>query len=63
MPEAADARIEGSILWSLPHFPGSFLMKKKNLHIGDINLFYMNIRENAETRVNEYKKKFNSSSR
>jgi hypothetical protein len=63
MPGVADARIEGSILWSLPRFPGSFLMKKKNLHIGDINLFYMNIRENAETRVNEYKKKFNSSSR
>jgi hypothetical protein len=53
---AADARIEGSILWSSPRFPGSFLFRNKNLHIGDINLFYMNIRENVRQRVKEYKK-------
>lgn len=55
-PGAADARIEGSILWSQPRFPGSFLIRNNNLHIGDINLFYMNIRENVQLRVSQYKK-------
>lgn len=55
-PGAADARIEGSMLWSTPHFPGSFLFKRKNYHIGDINLFYVNIRENVRTRVHQFVK-------
>jgi hypothetical protein len=52
---AADARIHDRILWvSQLNFPGSFLVRKKNLHIGDINLFWMNIRENCQTRVRAY---------
>lgn len=53
---AADARIHDRILWvSELHFPGSLLVrKKKNLHVGDINLYYVNIRENARTRVNAF---------
>ena len=52
---AADARIHDRILWvSELNFPGSFLVRKKNLHIGDINLFWMNIRENCVTRVTSY---------
>ena len=55
--EATDARICDRILWvSELNFPGSFLIRKKNLHIGDINLFWMNIRENCNTRVRSYKR-------
>jgi hypothetical protein len=53
----ADAQIHDGVLWlSRPHFPGSFLLPIKNYHIGDINLYYMNIRENVHARVNAFKK-------
>jgi hypothetical protein len=29
----------------------------KNYHVGDINLFYYDVRKNAVLRVNEYLKK------
>lgn len=47
-----DARIHGNILWiSKPKFPGSAFYKSRNYHIGDINLFYVNIREDVRRRV------------
>lgn len=54
-PGGADARINGRIL-SVKNinFPGSFLVQRKNLHIGDINLFWMNIRQNTLTRTKAY---------
>ena len=56
-PKVADAQIHESILWSnRPQFPGSFLYRTSNYHIGDINLFYLNIRENMKTRILAYKK-------
>jgi len=55
--KATDAQIHGYILWSdRPKFPGSFLYRANNYHIGDINLFYMNIRNNVNTRISSYKK-------
>ena len=52
-----DAQIHDGILWMhKPHFPGSFFYRSKNYHIGDINLFYMNIRENIRARINAYRK-------
>lgn len=55
-PNAADATIHGNILWvNKLDFPASFLVRRRNLHIGDINLFYLNIRENLRTRVQAYK--------
>lgn len=49
------AMISNNILWTnKPKFKGSFLFTTKNYHIGDINLFYMNIRENAMHRVEAY---------
>ncbi len=55
---AADAQIHGNVLWlNKPHFPGSFFFRTKNYHIGDINLFYVNIRENVHARIAAYKKK------
>jgi hypothetical protein len=57
-PHVADAQIHDNILWvHKPHFPGSFFYMTKNYHIGDINLFYMNIRENVHSRIAAYKKK------
>ena len=57
-PGLTDAQINGNLLWiHKPHFKGSFLYFSKNYHIGDINLFYMNIRENLRTRVGSYRKK------
>ena len=55
-PGVADAQIHENILWSnRPKFPGSFLSTMTNYHIGDINLFYMNIRENMQRRIVEYR--------
>lgn len=54
----ADAQIHQGILWTRkPRFPWGFLLKTKNYHIGDINLYYMNIRKNVRTRVQYYFRK------
>ncbi|HEY0355314.1 MAG TPA: DUF3089 domain-containing protein, partial [Flavisolibacter sp.] len=48
----AGARIHHNIVWTdKPRFPGSFFFRTKNYHIGDINLYYMNIRKNVEQRI------------
>ena len=53
-----DAQIHEGILWvKRPHFPGSFLYRTANYHIGDINLFYLNIRSNIQTRVRAFWKR------
>lgn len=58
IPELVDAQIHGNILWvSKPKFFGSIFLKTKNYHIADYNLFYVNIRENAGTRIREFLKK------
>jgi hypothetical protein len=58
IPELVDAQIHGNILWvSKPKFFGSIFLKTKNYHIVDYNLFYVNIRENAGTRIREFLKK------
>ena len=50
-----DARIYGGVLWvTKPKFPGSALFITRNYHIGDINLFYMNLRENVEQRIKAF---------
>jgi len=54
-PNVADAQIHDDVLWiHKPHFPGSFFFRTKNYHIGDINLFYMNIRDNVRTRIGAF---------
>ncbi|MHB1920911.1 MAG: DUF3089 domain-containing protein [Chitinophagaceae bacterium] len=59
------AQIHRGILWiSKPRVPGSFLIHNKNYHIGDINLFYANIRKNLRQRIAHYwKQKQDSSAR
>lgn len=49
------ATINRNILWTnRPKFLFSFLLKTKNYHAGDYNLFYYSIRENIETRIKAY---------
>lgn len=55
IPELVHAQVHGNILWvNKPHFFGSIFLTMKNYHIADYNLFYMNIRENVETRIRNY---------
>lgn len=54
---STDAQINGGLLWvKKPKFPWGFLYFNKNYHVGDINLFYMNMRENIRQRIGEYLK-------
>jgi hypothetical protein len=47
-----NTQAEGSALWvSHPRFPGSFLYRSKNYHAGDINLFYVDIRNDVSRRI------------
>ena len=58
VPHVVSAQIHNNILWSSkPDVPGKILYTQKNYHIGDINLFYMNIRENVAARINAFLKK------
>lgn len=50
--ETTDAQVQDGVLWvDKPKFRGSVFFTTKNYHIGDINLFYMNIRHNVEQRI------------
>jgi Protein of unknown function (DUF3089) len=47
-----DGQISNGFLYvKKPKFPGSFLYLTRNYHIGDINLYYINIRENVSRRI------------
>jgi hypothetical protein len=51
------AGIHGNVLWSTkPRFAGSILLRRRNYHIGDINLFWKDIRDNAALRVEAYQR-------
>ena len=57
VPHVNDAWIHENVLWvHKPHFPGSFFFRTRNYHIGDINLFYMNVRQNIRARIRAYSK-------
>ena len=50
-----NARVSGNVLWSSkPRFLGNVFLKEKNYHIGDINFFWKNIRDNVQTRVEKF---------
>jgi Protein of unknown function (DUF3089) len=50
--QTTDAQISNGLLYvRKPKFPWSFLYFTKNYHVGDINLFYLNIRENIGQRL------------
>ena len=59
VPHVVSAQVHHNILWtSKPDMPGKILLTTKNYHVGDINLFYLNIRENLTTRIRSYKKMY-----
>jgi hypothetical protein len=52
----AQAKITDKVLWTAkPKIFGSFLVKNPNYHIGDYNLYYVNVRENVIERMKAYK--------
>jgi hypothetical protein len=54
-PNICDAEVyKGVLLCTRPKFKGSFLLRTKNYHPGDINLYYMHVRENAELRAQQF---------
>ncbi|MEO6132562.1 MAG: DUF3089 domain-containing protein [Saprospiraceae bacterium] len=55
MPNLVFAQVHEDLLWvNKPVFPGSFLFTRKNYHIADYNLFYGDVRKNAQDRVRVY---------
>jgi hypothetical protein len=55
IPHTVNAVIHQNILWTCkPNMFGKIFFTKKNFHVGDINLFYMNIRENVKTRIGAF---------
>lgn len=55
LPQVADAEVRnGYLLCIKPKFPGSIFFRRKNYHVGDLNLYYFNIRENAQTRARAF---------
>ena len=55
LEERVDAQVYQGILWAnKPRFPWSFLLRRKNYHIADINFYYNNIKQNAQERVKKY---------
>ncbi len=55
-----NAWVQGNALWiTHPKFPGSFLYRNKNYHAGDINLFYVDIREDVSRRIESFHQKHN----
>ncbi len=57
VPHTVNANIHRNVLWTCkPNMFGRIFFTKKNFHVGDINLFYMNIRQNVQTRITAYLK-------
>jgi hypothetical protein len=56
IPGTTGAEIHEGVLWvGKPKFPGSVFFRTRNYHIADINLFYMNLRRNIETRLRNFR--------
>ncbi|MBL7813350.1 MAG: DUF3089 domain-containing protein [Bacteroidetes bacterium] len=54
-PKICDAQVHNGYLWiHRPRFPGSRLYRNPNYHVGDYNLFYMDVRQNASGRLNRF---------
>lgn len=55
MPQLADAQNHSGMLWiNKPYIKGRMFLRTKRWHYADINLFYMNLRENVELRVMKF---------
>lgn len=55
VPHAVDAQNHQSLLWiNKPYVKGRMFLRTKTWHRADMNLFYMNIRENVALRIETY---------
>jgi hypothetical protein len=55
IPNVAGAIIHEGILWTpKPRFFGNVVIRTKNYHIADFNLYYTSIRQNATLRTSSY---------
>lgn len=55
VPNFIDARIDdGFLMVSKPKIPGVPILPMRNYHVADYNFFYVNVRENAQQRVEAY---------
>ena len=55
LPNLTDAVVEDGLLWvAKPKFPWSFLYNTPRYHIIDYNLFYVNVRKNAQARAEAF---------
>ena len=58
IPQSTAALIHNRVLWTpRPVFFGSSLYKTENYHVGDFNLYYVNVRENLQVRLSAFWKK------
>jgi hypothetical protein len=59
IPATTGAAVYNGVLWiDKPKFPGGYFYWTRNYHIGDINLFYMNVRQNIEARIRYYRSQY-----
>jgi len=60
-PNNINIKLIDGIVWSsVPDVPGNFFLKMiRSYHFADINLFWVDIKENAKLRVNQWFKKNN----
>jgi hypothetical protein len=57
-PQTTDAQNSNGLLYvKKPKFPWSFIFVTRNYHIADINLYYINTRENVRQRIRMFLKK------
>jgi len=54
-PRTTNAQlVDGLLFVKKPRFPWSFLFFRRNYHVADINLFYLNIRQNVGQRIRAF---------
>jgi hypothetical protein len=54
-PQLADAQNHAGMLWiNKPYIKGRIFLRTRRWHYADINLFYMNLRENVALRVEKF---------
>lgn len=54
-PKIVRAEVKRNILWiTKPDISGKMFLTRKNYHMGDFNLFYKDVQENANLRVKSY---------
>jgi hypothetical protein len=62
VPNAVDAQNHQQLLWvSKPYVKGRMFLRTKVWHFADMNLFYMNIRDNVAVRIANYQMQNTSS--